>query len=61
MIYIAQNIQDYSEPKLIRAIINKIVISKNLIEITYNETSIRKVLNALVNTQEIVIPDKMKN
>ncbi len=42
LIYTAQNIQDYSEPKLIRAIINKIVISKNLIEITYNEASIRK-------------------
>lgn len=58
LIYIAQNIQDYSEPKLIRAIINKIVISKNLIEITYNEASIKKVLNALANNQEIVIPDK---
>lgn len=58
LIYTAQNIQDYSEPKLIRAIINKIVISKNLIEITYNEASIKKVLNALANNQEIVIPDK---
>lgn len=61
LIYTAQNIQDYSEPKLIRAIINKIVISKNLIEITYNEASIKKVLNALANNQEIVIPDKSEN
>lgn len=60
MIYIAQNIQDYSEPKLIRAIINKIVVSKNLIEITYNEASIKKALKALANNQEIVIPDKNK-
>lgn len=58
LIYIAQDIQDYSEPKLIRAIIHKIMVSKNLIEITYNETSIKKVLNALANNQEIVIPDK---
>lgn len=58
LIYTAQNIQDYSELKLIRAIINKIVVSKNLIEITYNETSIKKVLNALANNQEIVVPDK---
>ncbi len=58
LIYIAQNIQDYSEPKLIRAIIHRIVVSKNLIEITYNEASIKKVLNALANNQEIVIPDK---
>ena len=58
MIYIAQNIQDYSEPKLIRAIIHRIVVSKNLIEITYNEASIKKVLNALANNQEIVITDK---
>ena len=58
LIYATQNIRNYSEPKLIRAIINKIVISKNLIEITYNEVSIRKVLNALANNQEIVIPNK---
>lgn len=56
--HIAQDIQDYSEPKLIRAIIHKIMVSKNLIEITYNETSIKKVLNALANNQEIVVPDK---
>ena len=58
LIYIAQNIQDYSEPKLIRAIIHRIMVSKNLIKITYNEVSIKKVLNALANNQEIVIPDK---
>lgn len=58
LIYIAQDIQDYSEPKLIRAIIHKIMVSKNLIEITYNEVSIKKVLNTLANNQEIVIPDK---
>ena len=29
-----------------------------MIEITYNETSIKKVLNALANNQEIVIPNK---
>lgn len=34
------------------------MVSKNLIEIIYNETSIKKVLNALANNQEIVIPDK---
>ena len=58
LIYIAQNIQNYSEPKLIRTIIHKIMVSKNLIEITYNGVSIKKVLNALANNQEIVIPDK---
>lgn len=61
LIYTAQNIQDYSELKLIRAIIHKIMVSKNLIEITYNEVSIKKVLNTLANNQEIVIPDKSKN
>ena len=58
LIYIAQNIQDYSEPKLIKTIIHKIMVSKNLIEITYNEASIKNVLNALANNQEIVIPNK---
>lgn len=58
LIYIAQNIQDYSEPKLIKTIIHKIMVSKNLIEITYNEASIKNVLNVLANNQEIVVPDK---
>ena len=58
LIYTAQNIEDYSDPKLIRAIIYKIVISKNLIEITLNENSLINVLNALSNNQKFVIPDK---
>lgn len=58
LIYTAQNIQNYSDPKLIRAIICKIVISKNLIEITLNENSLINVLNALSNNQKFVIPDK---
>lgn len=57
-IYTAQNIEDYSDPKLIRAIIYKIVISKNLIEITLNENSLINVLNTLSNNQKFVIPDK---
>lgn len=58
LIYMAQNIEDYSDPKLIRAIIYKIVISKNLIEITLNENSLINVLNTLSNNQKFVIPDK---
>lgn len=58
LIYMAQNIEDYSDPKLIRAIIYKIVISKNLIEITLNENSLINVFNALSNNQKFVIPDK---
>lgn len=58
LIYTAQNIQNYSDPKLIRAIICKIVISKNLIEIILNENSLIYVLNALSNNQKFVIPDK---
>lgn len=57
-IHTAQNIEDYSDPKLIRAIICKIVISKNLIEITLNENSLINVLNTLSNNQKFVIPDK---
>ncbi len=58
LIYTAQNIKNYLEPKLIRAIIYKIVISKKLIEITLNENSLINVLNALSNNQKFVIPDK---
>lgn len=58
LIYTAQNIQDYSNPKLIKAITHKIVISQNIIEITYNAVSIKNILNAFANNQEIVIPNK---
>lgn len=57
-VYTAQNIEDHSDPKLIRAIIYKIVISKNLIEITLNENFLINVFNALSNNQKFVIPDK---
>ena len=58
LIYTAQNIHDYSEPKIIKSIIHKVVVSKNLIKINYNEATIKKLLNALANNQEIVIPNK---
>ena len=41
LIYTAQNIEDYSDPKLIRAIIYKIVISKKFKDSKY----IRNILN----------------
>ena len=58
LIYTAQNIKDYSEPKLIRAIIHKIIISKNSIEITINANSLINVLNALTSNQKIIVPDR---
>lgn len=58
LIYTAQNIKDYSEPKLIRAIIHKIIISKNSIEITINANSLINVLNALASNQKIIVPDR---
>lgn len=58
LIYTAQNIKDYSEPKLIRAIIHKIVISKNSIEITINANSLINILNALANNQKIIVPGR---
>ncbi len=58
LIYTAQNIQDYSEPILIRAIIHKIVISKNSIEITINANSLINVLNALASNQKIIVPNR---
>lgn len=58
LIYAAQNIKDYSEPKLVRAILHKIVVSKKSIGITYNENSLIKVLNALANNQKFIMPDR---
>lgn len=60
LIYTAQNMKDYSEPKLIRAIICKFVISKNLIEITLNENSLINILNTLSYKQKLIIPEKSK-
>lgn len=58
LIYTAQNIRNYSEPKLIRTLVYKIVVSKNSIKITYNKNSLINALNALSNNQEIVMPNK---
>lgn len=58
LIYAAQNVKDYAAPKFVRAILHKIVVSKNSIGITYNENSLIKVLNALANNQKFIMPDR---
>lgn len=57
LIYTAQNIENYSDVKLIKAILNKVVVSKSYIEISINEQSLIKTLNLLSNNQPIIIPD----
>lgn len=44
-----RNIQDFSEPKLIRTILSKVVISKDSVEITICENALIKTLENLTN------------
>ena len=60
LIHTALNIINYSETKLIKAIIHKIVISSNSIEITVNENSLINVLDTLSYKQKLTIPEKSK-
>lgn len=58
LIEIAKNINDYSNPKLIKSIINKIIVSEKNIEITFDENNIIKVLNNIYNTNNITLFEK---
>ena len=51
-----KNIKDFSEPKLLRAILNKVVISKDSVEITICENALIKTLENLMN--EIELPEQ---
>ena len=58
LLKIAKNIDDYSNPKLVRALLNKVVISEKSVEITYNEKSVAKVLELLFDRAELNLEEK---
>lgn len=55
---VVNNIENYSNPRLIRAILNKVIIAKKYVEITLCEKMLVKTLENL--TQEIEPPEESK-
>lgn len=55
LIKIAKNIEDYAEPKLIKSIVNKIIVSDNTIEIHYDENAIREILELVYQGDKITL------
>lgn len=55
LIETAENIKDYSNPKLIKTIINKIIISEYSIEITFDKNGITRALENLYDNNDIII------
>ena len=53
LIKTAQNIEDFSNPRLIRSVVNKVVISKNSVEITLCEKAIEKTLEKIANDETL--------
>lgn len=55
LIDIAKNIDDYSNPKLIKTVINKIIISENTVKITFDKNGITRALEDLYNKGDIIV------
>lgn len=47
LLKVAKNIKDYYNPKLIRSIVNKVIVSDKNVEITYDEKNIIEVLSII--------------
>lgn len=44
-----KQIKDFAEPKLIRVIVNKVIVSDKSVEITFNEKAIPKLLELIAD------------
>lgn len=60
LLKIAQNIGDYGNPKLIRSVVNKVVVSDKSVEITYDAKNIREVLSVINNGDKFNLIPKNK-
>ena len=55
LIKTAKNIEDYENPKLIRSIVNKVVVSDKSVEITYDVQNIKELLSIISRGDEITL------
>lgn len=53
-----KQIEDFAEPKLIRAVVNKVIVSDKSVEITFNEKSVPKLLELIADGEELNIEEK---
>lgn len=53
-----KKIGDFSDPKLVRALVNKVTISEKFVETTFNENAIPKVLELIATGEELNIEEK---
>lgn len=53
-----KQIEDFAEPKLIRAIVNKVIVSDKSVEITFNEKAVPKLLELIADGEELNIEEK---
>lgn len=53
-----KQIEDFAEPKLIRAIVNKVIVSDKSVEITFNEKVVPKLLELIADGEELNIEEK---
>ena len=58
LLHAAKHIEDFAEPKLIRSIINKVIVSDKSVEITFNEKTIPKMLELIADGEELNIEEK---
>lgn len=55
LLKVAQTIEDYENPKLIRSVVNKVVVSDRSVEITYDEKNIKEVLSIIGRGDEVTL------
>ena len=60
LIKTAKDIEDYAEPKLIRSIVIRVVVSEKTVEITYDAKNIREILSILSAGDELNLIPKSK-
>lgn len=53
-----KQIEDFAEPKLIRAIVNKVTVSDKSVEIIFNEKALPKVLELIADCEDLNIEEK---
>lgn len=58
LIYTIKQIKDFTEPKLIRAIVNKVIVSDKSVEIIFNEKAVPKVLELIADGEDLNIEEK---
>ncbi len=61
LLKVAQTIEDYENPKLIRSVVNKVVVSDKNVEITYDAKNIREVLLIINRGNKIMLIPQRKD